>query len=174
MTCREFRDELRRPQVSDLGDAARRPQASDLTDAARRPQASDLSDAARRHAASCPDCAAEARAALLLRLGSGVAEGAAPRAGFEERLLARLASDPAPSGRPAWNGGFELLVRPALAVAATLAVLCAGFYLQAAPQREADLASLVENDPVFAPLLAGDPGAVFEGPQGAPAVTEEP
>jgi len=148
MTCREFRDEV------------------------RRPRALDLSAAARRHGASCPACAAEARAAQLLRLGSGSTEGAAPRAGFEERLRARLASDPAPSGRPAWNGGFELLVRPALAVAAALTLLCAGFYFQAAPDREGDLASLVENDPVFAPLLTGNPGAFFDESQAA--ATEGP
>jgi len=133
-----------------------------------------MSAAAQRHAASCPACAAEARAARLLRLGSESAEGAAPRPGFEERLLARLASGPVPSGRPAWNGGFELLVRPALGLAAALALLCAGFYLQTAPEREGDLASLVENDPIFAPLLAGDPGAFFEESQGAPAATEGP
>jgi hypothetical protein len=149
MNCRECRDELRRP-----GAAA--------------PSAEAL-----RHAASCTACAAESRAALLLRLGSARDDGAEPRAGFEERLRARLASR-VPSRSTAWNGGFELLVRPALALAATLALLCAGIYLQAAPEPGEDLVSLVENDPVFTSLLSGDPGSIFGEEQGAPATAEKP
>jgi hypothetical protein len=97
-----------------------------------------------------------------------------PRAGFEARLKARLESGPAPSGRRAWNGGFELLVRPALAIAATLTLFCAGLYFQAAPEPAGDLVSLVENDSVFTSLLAGDPGSLFDDDQGAPAATENP
>jgi hypothetical protein len=150
MNCRELRDELRRAGTGDLGAAAA------------------------RHVASCPACAVRARAALLLRLGSERDEGAAPRAGFEERFRARLASDPAPAARSAWNGGFELLVRPALALAAMLTLLCAGLYVQASPDRGDDLVLLVESDPVFTTLFAGDPGTVFGESQDAPAATEVP
>jgi len=146
----------------------------ELKDEVRRRGTPDLSAAALRHAASCPACAAESRAALLLRMGSARDENAEPRAGFDERLKARLESGPTPSGRAAWNGGFELLVRPALAVAATLTLLCGGLYLQTAPELGGDLASLVENDPVFTSLLAGDPGSFFDEDEGAPAATENP
>jgi len=150
MNCRELRDELRRAGSGDLGAAAR------------------------QHILSCPACAAAARAALLLRLGSERDEGAVPRAGFEERLRARLALDPAPAAGSVWNGGFELLVRPALALAATLTLLCAGFYVEANPDGKGDLALLVENDPVFTTLFAADPGTVFGESQGAPTAPEEP
>jgi hypothetical protein len=150
MNCKECRDEL------------------------RRPGAAVLSAEALRHAASCPACAAESRAALLLRLGSARDDGAEPRAGFEERLRKRLASGPAPSRSAAWNGGFELLVRPALAVAATLALVCGGLYLQAVPEPGADLVSLVDSDPVFTSLLTGDPGPIFGEEQGAGATAETP
>lgn len=150
MNCKECREELRR-----TGGAA-------------------MSADALRHAASCPACAAESRAALLLRLGSDRDVGAEPRPGFEERLRGRLASGAGPSGSPAWNGGFELLVRPALAVAATLALVCAGLYLQVAPEPGADLVSLVESDPVFASFFGGDPGSIFAGEQGDGATAETP
>lgn len=133
-----------------------------------------MSAEARRHAADCPACAAESRAALLLRLGSARDDGAEPRAGFEERLRKRLASGSAPARSAAWNGGFELLVRPALAVAATLTLVCGGFYLQAVPEPGADLVSLVESDPVFTSLLAGDPGSLFGEEPGAGAAAETP
>lgn len=148
MNCKECRDELRRP-----GD----------------PGAEVL-----RHAVSCPACAAESRAALLLRLGSAREDGAEPRAGFEERLRKRLLSEPALSRSPALNGGFERMVRPALAVAATLALACAGLYLQTAPDPGADLVSLVESDPVFTSVLAGDPGSIFGEEPGAGATAETP
>jgi len=150
MTCREFKVEMHGSRKS------------------------DWSPELLRHLESCPACAAKSRAALLLRLGSGGDEGAVPRAGFEERLRARLAYGPAPSRGHAWNGGFELLVRPALAVAATLTLLCAGLYVQTTPERAGDLASLVENDTVFASLLTGDPWEILDASQGAPAATEEP
>ena len=150
MNCKECRDELRRP-------------------GAAVPSAEAL-----RHAASCPACASESRAALLLRLGSARDDGAEPRPGFEERLRRRLASGPAPSGSPAWNGGFERLVRPALAVAATLALMCAGLYMRTASEPGADLVSLVESDPMFTSLLAGDPGSIFGEEQGAGETAETP
>jgi hypothetical protein len=150
MNCKECRDEL------------------------RHPGAAVPSAGAVRHAASCPACAAESRAALLLRLGSARDDGAEPRAGFEERLRKRLASGPAPSRSAAWNGGFERLVRPALAVAVSLVLLCAGVYMKTAPEPGADLVSLVESDPVFTSLLAGDPGSIFGEEQGAPATAEKP
>jgi hypothetical protein len=151
VTCREFRNALRRPGSGEPGREML------------------------RHAETCPACAVEARAALLLRLGSGGGEGAAPRPGFEERLKARLASGPAASTTPAWNGGFERLVRPALAVAATLTLLCAGFYVRvAAPEPGGDLASLVETDALFTSLLASDAGEIFPVPQDAPATLVSP
>ena len=141
----------------------------------RRPGTGGLSEAALRHAASCPACSDQARAALLLRLGSEPDEGAAPRPGFEERLRARLAAGPAAPRKPVWNGGFELLVRPALAIAATLTLLCAGIYIRvAAPERGGDLASLVETDPVFTSMLGSDPEAIFAGPQNVPDAMERP
>jgi hypothetical protein len=150
MNCKECRDELRRPDRS------------------------AMSAEAIRHAASCPACAAESRAALLLRLGSARDDGAEPRAGFEQRLRRRLESGAAPSATPAWNGGFELLGRPALAVAATLALLCAGFYVRVAPEPGVDLVSLVESDPVFTSLLGGDPASIFGEEQGAGGTAETP
>ncbi len=151
MTCREFRNALRRPGTGEAPEEAM------------------------RHAAMCPACDAEARATLLLRLGSGGAGDATPRPGFEERLRARLASSPAAIRTPAWNGGFERLVRPALAFAATLTLLCAGFYVQVAlPEPGGDLTSLVETDAVFASLIAGNPGEIFAVPQDAPATLVSP
>jgi hypothetical protein len=151
MTCREFRETLRRPGRDEPG-----PEML-------------------RHAETCQGCAAEARGALLLRLGSGGGEDAAPRPGFEERLKARLASGPAATTTSAWNGGFERLVRPALALAATLTVLCAGFYIGVAlPEPGGDLASLVETDAVFTSLLAGDPGEIFPASPDPRATVETP
>jgi len=150
MSCRRIRERLRRGAGAEPGDEAR------------------------RHLASCPACAAEARAILLLRLGSEPAPGATLRPGFEARLRARLLSGTGASRAPLGYGGFDRLVRPALATAAALVLVCAGLYVQvAAPQGDADLASLLESDPVFTSILTADPDAVFADPQGA-AATEVP
>lgn len=147
MNCREFRDEIRRA-------------------------ASAPGPEARRHASSCPTCAGEARAALLLRLGSQRDEAAAPRAGFERRLRARLGTG---GEATPWTRELDFLVRPALALAATLLILCLGLYARsAAAPRQADFASLIEADPVFSSILAGDPGGPFAGPEDATATPESP
>ncbi len=147
----------------------------ELNDQLRRPGAGAPGEAALRHAASCPACTATMRAALLLRLGSGRDDDATVRPGFEERLRARLVTEAGIPKAPAWNGGFELLVRPALAVAATLCLLCAGLYVQVSgPEEGGDLASLVETDPVITSVMAVSPDAIFAGPQDAPAGTERP
>ena len=115
------------------------------------------------------------RAALLLRLGSDRDEAASPRPGFEARLRARIESGGAPRPASAWSEGFETLVRPALALAASLALACAGLYIQGRSQPgEADLASLVEADSVFDSLLAADPGALFDDPGNVAAPPESP
>ena len=140
----------------------------------RRAARGDVADEARRHIESCPACATEARAHLLLRLGSERDRGALVRPGFEQRLRARLLAEPAVARSSTWNGGFERLVRPALAAAAALVLVCAGLYVQvAAPQGGGDLASLLETDPVFNSILTVDPDAMFADPQIAPA-TDEP
>lgn len=155
MNCREFRDEIHRA-------------------------ASAPGPEARRHASSCPACAGEARAASLLRLGSQRDEAAAPPPGFTERLRARLGSGAAAVETTPWNREFDLLVRPALALAAMLVILCFGFYgfglyaRRAAAPRQADLASLFEADPVFSSILAGDPGGLPAGPEDATATPESP
>jgi anti-sigma-K factor RskA len=114
--------------------------------------------------------AAEARAHLLLRLGSERDEGVMVRPGFEQRLRARLSAEADVARTSAWNGGFERLVRPALAAAAALVLVCAGLYVQvAAPQGGGDLASLLETDPVFTSILTTNPDAMFADPQSAPA-----
>src|SRR5207247_10811208 len=59
-----------------------------------------LPEAARRHLASCAGCALEARAAALLRLGSGLAHDAHARPGLADRVRARLLADEA-AGRAA-------------------------------------------------------------------------
>jgi len=60
---------------------------------------------------------------------------------------------------------LDRLVRPALAVAAALALLAAGLYVRSAPPAgETELASLVEGDEVFGSLLAGHAGALFASP----------
>jgi len=143
MTCRQVRDELR-------GAAGR-----------------DATGDVRAHLTSCPSCAAEARALRLLRLGSARDEEATLRPGFEERLRARLLSEPAATAAPSpWNGGFERLVRPALAAAAALVLVCAGLYLQVAgPAAGGDLSSLLETDPVFGSILTTNPDAIFPDPQ---------
>lgn len=155
MNCREFRDELHR------GASAPGPEA-------------------RRHASSCPACEAEARAALLLRLGSQRGEAAAPPAGFEKRLRARLDSGAVPVEASPWTRELDPLVRPALALAGALVIACFGFcgfslYARsAAAPRQADLASLFEADPVFSFILAGDPGGPFAGPEDATPTPESP
>ena len=150
MNCREFRDEIRRA-------------------------ASAPGPEAHRHASSCPACAGEARAALLLCLGSQRDEAAAPRAGFEIRLRARLGTAAAAGEATPWTREFDLLVRPALALAATLLILCLGLYARsAAAPRQADLTSLYEADPVFSSILAGDPGGPFAGPEDATPTPESP
>ena len=150
MTCRRVRDELRL--------------------AAGR----DVPAAARAHLESCASCAAEARALSLLRLGSARDEEATLRPGFEERLGARLLSE-APAAAPSpWNGGFDRLVRPALAAAAALALVCAGLFAQvASPPGGGDLSALLETDPVFASILTTNPDAIFTGTQ-VPAAAETP
>lgn len=150
MNCREFRDELRR--------AAGVPGPE-----------------ARRHASSCPTCHLEARAALLLRLGSRRDEAATPRAGFEERLRARLDSGARPDEASPWTRELDPLVRPALALAATILILCLGLYARSATaSRQADLASLFEADPVFSSILAGDTGGPVAGPEDATPTPESP
>jgi len=115
------------------------------------------------------------RAALLLRLGSDRDEAASPRPGFEARLRARIESGAAARSASAWSEGFDALVRPALALAASLALACAGLYIQGTSQPgEADLASLVETDSVFDSLLAADPGALFDDPGNLAAPPESP
>ncbi len=150
MNCREFRDQLRRA-------------------------ASAPGPEARRHASSCPTCDAEARAALLLRLGSQRDEAAAPRAGFEDRLRTQLDSGAVPVEPSSWTRELDPLVRPALALAAMFLVLCLGFYARsAAAPRQADLASLFEADPVLSSILAGDPEGPFDGPEDATPTPESP
>jgi len=128
------------------------------------------SDATRAHLASCPSCAAEARALRLLRLGSARDDEAAVRPGFEERLRARLLSEPGTAATSPWNGGFERLVRPALAAAAALALVCAGLFVQVTFPAEGDLSSFLETDPVFGSILTVNPDAIFADPQ-TPAET---
>ena len=136
----------------------------------RRAAEGDVTDEARRHIESCPACAAEARARLLLRLGSERDEEATVRAGFEDRLRARLRAEAPAAGTSPWNGGFERLVRPALAAGLALVLVCAGLYVQvAAPEGGGDLASLVETDAVFTSILTASPEAMFADPQGASA-----
>ncbi len=90
----------------------------------------------------------------------------APRPGFEARLWARLDSGAAPGAAgaaAAWDESLDALVRPALAVAVTLAIVCGGLYVQGTSQAgEADLVSLVEIDSVFDSALGGDPGVLLE------------
>ena len=95
----------------------------------------------------------------LLRLGSARPDDAAPSAGFEERLRTRMAeeeraaaSHPDPRRSRAWNGGFQALVKPALAMAGAAALLAAGLFVGAASSEPDDLASLVEVDPVFSSI----------------------
>jgi len=115
------------------------------------------------------------RALLLLRLGSDRDDAAVARPGFEARLRARIESGAAARQAAAWSEGFETLVRPALALAASLVLVSAGFYLQgSSPPGEADLASLVETDSVFDSLVAGDPGVLLEDPGSTPAPPERP
>ena len=149
MICRQVRDELRR--------------------AAGRDATGDV----RAHLGSCPSCAAEARALRLLTLGSVRDEEAAVRPGFEERLRARLLSEPAAAAAPSpWNGGFERLSRPALAAAAALALVCAGLYMQVAgPAAGGDLSSLLETDPVIGSILTTNPDSIFPDPQASEAET---
>ncbi len=148
-----------------------------------------LGEKARRHLAACPRCAAEARAAALLRIGSDRSDEAAPRPGFETRLMARLASEastataPAAGRAPGAAGAratplridaLDRLVRPALVVSAALALLAAGLYVRSAPPAgETELASLVEGDEVFGSLLAGHAGALFASPDDRADATEE-
>jgi len=140
----------------------------------RRAAGGEIADEARRHVESCPACAIEARAHLLLWLGSERDEGALVRPGFEQRLRARLQAETTVARSSAWNGGFERLVRPALAAAAALVLVCAGLYVQvAAPQGGGDLASLLETDPVFTSVLTVDPDAMFADPN-MTAATDEP
>ncbi len=100
----------------------------------------------------------EERAALLLRLGSERPEDAAPRAGFEARLRARL--DDAVVETPSWTRELDPLVRPALALATIVVALCVSLYARSAapPPDPVDLASLFEADPVLGSLL-GTPEA---------------
>jgi hypothetical protein len=150
MTCREFREKLRR-------------------DGTRAVSGETL-----RHAATCAACAAETRALSLLRIGSERDEDATPGPGFEERLRARLAGGPPRAPAPAWNGGFDLLVRPALTLATALVLLCAGLYIGAGGAQSDDLASLVDSDAIFTSVLGMNPDAMFAEPQGTPAPGDAP
>jgi hypothetical protein len=115
------------------------------------------------------------RAARLLHLGSHRDETASPRPGFEARLRARLESGGAARPVSIWSEGFESLIRPALALGASLALACAGLYVQGTTQTgEADLASLVEVDSVFDSLVAADPGALFDDPGNGAEPSESP
>jgi len=118
------------------------------------------------------------RAARLLRLGSERDAEASPRPGFETRLRARIDAGAAVAAGGAvtlWTEALDTLVRPALALATTLAIVCGGLYVQGTSQPgEADLASLVEIDSVFDSVLAGDPGVLLEDPGNAPASPEGP
>lgn len=132
MDCRSFRDEL------------------------NRARAGALPDEIRRHAESCERCGVELRAARLLSLGSGPAEGA-PRPGFSERLQARLKTESArlPAG---WADAVGLAARPAFGLAAAAALVSIGLYTaipNAAPRD--DLALLVESDPLVGPLFVESP-----------------
>lgn len=138
---------------------------------------------AMRHAASCPACARESRAALLLRAGSEPPAGASLGPGFEAGLRARLAAGEGARagaregarGRSAWNGGIESLVRPALALAAGLALLCAGLYVrETVPSDASDVASLLESDPVFSSVLSASPGPLFGEADPDAAAPERP
>jgi hypothetical protein len=149
MDCREFRKKLRRLTAAEPGEPMR------------------------RHEAACPSCALEARAARLLLLGSAVDPDAAPRPGFERRLAARLASEPLPRAIPGRNGGLELLMRPALAVAATLMLVCGGLYLGLAQPEPDDLASLVETDSILTSLNVAEPDSIFAEPD-SPLTTVAP
>ena len=136
----------------------------------RRAAGGEITNEALRHIDSCPACAAEARAQVLLRLGSAVDENVTVRPGFEERLKARLLAEAGVARTSPWNGGFERLVRPALVAAAALVLVCAGLYIRiAAPQGGGDLTSLIETDPVFSSILTANPDAMFADPQGVSA-----
>ncbi len=155
--------------------------------AVRRGGGTDGLDAAGwSHLASCPRCASEVRAAALLRIGSEVPGGAAPRPGFEARVLARLEAEagaaavlgpadlrPAGAASPAsgWVEAVGALLRPSLALACALAIAAAGLYLAAGPATGADLTELLEQDPVLGRVLSGDPGAALT--PDAPAAAEE-
>ena len=118
------------------------------------------------------------RAERLLRLGSERDAEASPRPGFETRLRARIDSGaPVAADRDAaaWTEGLDALVRPALALATTLAIVCGGLYVQGTSQPgEADLASLVEIDSVFDSVLGGDPGVLLEESGNASVPQEGP
>lgn len=132
----------------------------------RRPGPEGPSEGALRHAAACPGCRAEARAATLLRLGSGGFEDTArPRPGFAARVRALIASEEEATSRAAagrvdgmgprgaWSGTLDRLLRPALACAATLALLAALLFARiASSPASADLATLAEDDSVFEAL----------------------
>src|SRR5262249_51955868 len=151
MHCREVREEL------------------------RRSEASRWSAAALRHASSCRACGDEARAVILLRFGSEPGAEELPRAGFEDRLRARLASLSEAPRRSTWNGGFEVLGRPALAAGAALTLLCAFLYVRVASQEPGgDLVSLIDVDPVLTSLLGDAPDEILAEPQDAPTSTEGP
>ena len=116
-----------------------------------------LPEDARRHAEGCPACDVERRAASLLALGSGPAEGA-PRPGFPARLRARLAAEGAPPS-PGWADAVGLAARPALGLAAAILLTCAGLYAttSSGPPGD-DLALLAEGDPVVRVLVGDSPG----------------
>lgn len=142
MDCRRFRDEL------------------------NRARAGALPDEIRRHAEACERCRVELRAARLLSLGSGPAEGA-PRPGFSQRLQVRLEAEGSrlPAG---WADAIGLAARPAFGLAAAAALVSIGLYTaipNAAPRD--DLALLVESDPIIGSLFVESPAGLL-----APLETE--
>lgn len=157
MDCRTFRSRLREVD----------PQGRDR--AAGDRVADRLDEEARRHAAACAGCAADLRALSLLAFGSPSGPEAGLRPGFEERLKARLASGPARSGA-SWLDAIDWLARPSLGIAAALLAVTAGVYVWVAPRSSpspsADLALLVEGDPVLDRLLSGESVGLLESPSG--------
>lgn len=118
----------------------------------------------RRHAESCRSCELELRARRLLSLGSHVTEGA-PRAGFVDRLNARLRAD-GDRAPASWADAVGLVARPAFALAVTAMLLSVGLY-SATPSTASrdDLALLAETDPVVSVLLSDSPAELLALPE---------
>jgi hypothetical protein len=113
MTCKQVRDYLRRS-------------GADIA------HLENLPVEVSAHLRSCTGCLSQRRVVWLMRMGSGVENGA-PAAGFEDRLRQRLAELPsaaAPSFEVESMGQiFAGLARPALAAASLVAALSLAAYL---------------------------------------------